>query len=462
MSLENLSFDIRDHRVLVTCANPECRQLASIGAAGGLNPEHIAKRYRALGWDFDIERADKNFCPACVKAKREAANQNKPEEDDVPLHKLIEGNPIQTHITVSIEPSRRHEGFQALVVDVPKHFAPTSARLRRHMERGLSLVFDRPQGGVPAQVLLHTKRWEFEQSSCYFQMAKSVQPRRIDATMYERAVLVEALPDDFLPVPLRKEKPRLVIADRAPPPPTAPALKAWEPPPVPAGMEAVTLGMSLVKSNQNLALQVSLPSNRVEITSRYLMAQENSEGMTIMPSPNGKKLAKSATSLHVVSLVLAPSKAWFTFPTTAFKRVLVPAHFDPRTKIFHIPRLPPMLLKGGVEETAPQLSLPAPSPTQAAPVSLAAVPIEARARARRLIEQFFRESDGFYTNGYTDRRIADEATVPVEIVAQIRDLMFGPLNPKFARMAEINDQIAALQAELALLKSGNGSSQRPH
>lgn len=58
--------------VSTRCAR--CNRSISIVWSGRHLPEHIAKKFRSMGWQFDLRHARKCRCPRCSDAKGEAGN----------------------------------------------------------------------------------------------------------------------------------------------------------------------------------------------------------------------------------------------------------------------------------------------------------------------------------------------------------------------------------------------------
>src|SRR5262249_15623047 len=93
-------------------------------------------------------------------------------------------------------------------------------------------------------------------------------------------------------------------------------------------------------------------------------------------------------------------------------------------------------------------------------VSVVPKPAEAqekRGDAIRLIALYF--ADGSYSNGYSDKRVADETGISIEYVRKFREDNFGAfkMSPEFTglrnEIAELKQAIRQCQGTLATLQS---------
>jgi len=78
--------------------------------------------------------------------------------------------------------------------------------------------------------------------------------------------------------------------------------------------------------------------------------------------------------------------------------------------------------------------------------------IEERARVRETLEVYFDAEKGFYTDGYSDKRVGQELDLPWASVAKFRDFAFGPIR-SHPLLEEIRTGIAAVEKTLATLKT---------
>jgi len=66
---------------------------------------------------------------------------------------------------------------------------------------------------------------------------------------------------------------------------------------------------------------------------------------------------------------------------------------------------------------------------------------EVRAKIRRMLDGHFDEGKGCYIDGYSDQKIGQELNIPWAIVANLREIGYGPIR--------VDPAVAALEAELA-------------
>lgn len=88
-----------------------------------------------------------------------------------------------------------------------------------------------------------------------------------------------------------------------------------------------------------------------------------------------------------------------------------------------------------------------------------------RVQIRNLLDKHFDDSVGYYLDGYSDRRIADEIDVPRVHIEQIREAAYGPLrvNPAVTQMQNdisiLRREIEAQQQQLAKLQELAGTME---
>jgi len=83
---------------------------------------------------------------------------------------------------------------------------------------------------------------------------------------------------------------------------------------------------------------------------------------------------------------------------------------------------------------------------------------EERARIRDLLDRHFNE-DGWYENGYSDLKIAQQCNVPAADVTHIRDIGYGPIlgDPE---IVALKNEIASVRSEIGNLLTNLGGAEK--
>lgn len=440
MAITDIAFKLRDKRVFIKCA--KCPAETSMAQVGSINPQAVAKRFALRGWQTDPDAESHNICPDCLKAKKDEYRKKHGDPNHT-TQVVLNGHPITTHIKMSIIPSPRRAGAQTLVIETPRLFAPKYLTMHQHNDAGI-ILYNAVKGGVPGVDAQYSRRFYFDSDVVYFQMPELVSEMAIEAQMRTNSISVERLPDKLLPIPLRAIKP-VTVPFLAPAAATPAAKEIVAKHPLAkvdafAHLEKVMIRMSLIgSSDRSQHINLSLPKDEVDTKhSRISVEQENEGFKIVFRTGGGNKLSELSTSPKNYIIALGKKHWWFDFPDNPFSPVPVPAYIDPDTGSWHVPKLPPMLEKIITPET--KASLPR--------STLGQIDNVRRGKARKLLEQFFREDDGMYTNNYTDRRVAAEADMPQDAVVELREFAYGPLNERYLEIYKIEDQITDLQIKL--------------
>jgi len=81
-------------------------------------------------------------------------------------------------------------------------------------------------------------------------------------------------------------------------------------------------------------------------------------------------------------------------------------------------------------------------------------------RTRALLDKHFDDGTGRYLDGYTDQKVGAELSIPVAIVAQIRQVGYGDWIQEDPEITALRSYMAALKSDLDALSEKHGAAAK--
>lgn len=362
-------------------------------------------------------------------------------------------NMIRCKVIFQIKDSPRGSLTKMLVVRTPIYYNTSCAFVRQHGVDGLVLAYQANGIRPRTDASSGKKIWEFDDGLVWFPLKSDVGPIQVDAEIHGSNLLIQHLPPEIYNTEHYTEVP-------------APAQIPKNGTPVRI-MKPTWLQLSQFNTESGWYLSVTMSRKLADQMGRAVLKPFGTGGFQIIPSDDGLKVSQnlSATKAAVKFRLDALP---FRLSKSKIKSFQISAKYDEASQTIITEDAVDLLSQKAKESPTPSPE----TPRNRVGYLQTITPEERRESARQggvarwanrepkasmdiiglvaLIEKHFK--NGVYELEYDDARIATEAGMKKEFVAQIREAQFGPIkSPNAEAVAELRKKMKEIEKALAAL-----------